>query len=199
MSLDLSRVGLLKVSERAAELFTEIYSGLEDRRVDPGVTRAEMHALFENSIGEEGVGLARALEEFAEKILPHSMGTAHPLYFGLVNSSPLPAGPLADLLVSSLNNNGGAFHQSPAISATERVVIQEFARLCGLGDEASGMILPGGHEWQPWWTSRIEDVTRQTNLYARREGRMSRDPQSKIFQQPHPRNTQARIREHAES
>ena len=144
MSLDLSRDGLLQASERAAELFTEIYSGLEDRRVDPGVTREEMLSLFENSIGEEGVGLDRALEEFAQKILPQSMGTSHPLYFGLVNSSPLPAGPLADLLLSSLNNNGGAFHQSPAISAAEREVVQEFARLCGLGDEASGMILPGG-------------------------------------------------------
>ncbi len=144
MSLDLSRNGLRRVSERAAALFTEIYSGLEDRRVDPGVTREEMLSLFENSIGEEGVGLDRVLEEFAEKILPHSMGTAHPLYLGLVNSSPLPAGPLADLLVSSLNNNGGAFHQSPAISATEREVIREFARLCGMGDDASGMILPGG-------------------------------------------------------
>ena len=48
MSLDLSRVGLLRVSERAAELYTEIYSGLEDRRVDPGVTREEMLSLFEN-------------------------------------------------------------------------------------------------------------------------------------------------------
>jgi aromatic-L-amino-acid decarboxylase len=144
MSLDLSPEALLRASGRAADLFTEIYAGLEDRRVDPGVTREEMLELFEGSIGEDGVGLDAALEEFARKVLPHSMGTPHPLYLGLVNSSPLPAGPLADLLVSALNNNGGAFHQSPAISATEQVVIVEFARLCGLDDDASGMILPGG-------------------------------------------------------
>lgn len=144
MSLDLSRDALRQAADRAAQLYTEIYAGLEDRRVDPGVTRAQMQALFAKSIGDEGVGLDRTLEEFAEKILPNSMGTPHPLYLGLVNSSPLPAGPLADLLVSALNNNGGAFHQSPAISATEREVVREFSRLCGFGEDASGMILPGG-------------------------------------------------------
>ncbi len=30
------------------------------------------------------------------------------------------------------------------MSATEWEVIRQFGRLCGLGDDASGMILPGG-------------------------------------------------------
>lgn len=144
MSLDLSYESLQRASQRAAELFTEIYCQLEARRVDPGVTREEMYQVFSNSIGDKGVGLEQALEDFSQRVLPCSMGTPHPLYFGLVNSSPLPAGPLADLLVSSLNNNGGAFHQSPAITATELEVIKEFGRLCGLPADVSGMILPGG-------------------------------------------------------
>jgi aromatic-L-amino-acid decarboxylase len=135
---------LNRAAQRAARLYVEVYRGLEDRPVDPGVTRAEMRALFEGSIGEEGVGLDAVLDDFAQRVLPNSMGTPHPLYFGLVNSSPLPAGPLADLLTSSLNNNGGAFHQSPAMSACEAEVVRAFSRLCGLGGDASGMILPGG-------------------------------------------------------
>ncbi len=144
MNLRVTSESLKRASQRASELYTEIFSELESRRVDPGVTREEMRTMFSNSINEKGVGLDQALEEFSEKVLPNSMGTPHPLYFGLVNSSPLPAGPLADLLVSSLNNNGGAFHQSPAMSATEQEVIRAFAGLCGLGAETSGMILPGG-------------------------------------------------------
>lgn len=144
MNLDLSRESLQRAASRAAELFTQIYHELEQRPVAPGVTGEEMRALFSGSVGEEGVGLDQALEDFAEKVLPNSMGTPHPLYFGLVNSSPLPAGPLADLLLSSLNNNGGAFQQSPAITACEAEVVQSFARLCGFDNEASGMILPGG-------------------------------------------------------
>lgn len=144
MNLDLSREGLQRAARRAAELFTDIYCELEQRRVDPGVTRQAMHEMFAGSLGEAGVGLDASLEEFAQQVLPHSMGTPHPLYLGLVNSSPLPAGPLADLLVSSLNNNGGAFHQGPAMNAAEAEVVRQFAQLCGLDENTSGIVLPGG-------------------------------------------------------
>jgi aromatic-L-amino-acid decarboxylase len=84
------------------------------------------------------------LEEFHDNVLPASMGTPHPLYLGLVNSSPMPGAALADLLVSSLNNNGGAFHQSPAMTACEAEAVRSFARLYGLPDSTEGMFLPGG-------------------------------------------------------
>lgn len=144
MSLDLSAEGLGRASARAAELFTKIYTELEQRRVDPGVTREQLGELFEGTLGVDGIGLEQTLHEFEAHVLPNSMNTPHPMYLGLVNSSPLPAGPLADLLLSSLNNNGGGFHQSPAISVLEHEVVREFATLCGLGEDASGMILPGG-------------------------------------------------------
>jgi glutamate/tyrosine decarboxylase-like PLP-dependent enzyme len=92
---------------------------------------------------EDGVGLVRALEDFESLVLPASMGTPHPLYLGLVNSSPLPGAALADLLISSLNNNGGAFHQSPAMTTCEEELVREFARLFGMS-QADGMFLPGG-------------------------------------------------------
>jgi aromatic-L-amino-acid decarboxylase len=144
VSLDLSREGLQRAANRAADIFTQIYADLEQRRVDPAASRETLKLLFADTIGERGIGLDQVLDEFERQVLPHSMGTAHPMYLGLVNSSPLPAGPLADLLVSSLNNNGGAFHQSPAITTLESEVIAEFSRLCGFDDRATGMIVPGG-------------------------------------------------------
>jgi aromatic-L-amino-acid decarboxylase len=135
---------LAEAAQQAARLYTQIFIELESRPVDPGATRDQMKQLFAGSLQDEGVGLLAALNEFEAKVLPHSMGTPHPMYWGLVNSSPLPAGPLADLLISSLNNNGGAFHQSPAMSAIEQEVIGEFVRLVGWQKPGSGMILPGG-------------------------------------------------------
>jgi aromatic-L-amino-acid decarboxylase len=144
MSFDLTREPLEDAAGRAADLFVEIYRGLEDRRVDPGVDRDELRRLFRHTLTEEGIGLLPTLSEFRDRILPNSMGTPHPLYLGLVNSSPLPAAALADLLVSCLNNNGGAVHQSPAISAAEQEVVRVFTRLFGLDPSWSGMVLPGG-------------------------------------------------------
>ena len=142
--LDPRREPLDDAARRAAELFVEIYRGLEDRPVAPTVDRPELTARFAGTLGDDGVGLAAVLDEFRDRVLPASMGTPHPLYLGLVNSSPLPAAALADLLVSSLNNNGGAFHQSPAMTACEAEVVRAFTRLYGLPAEAEGMFLPGG-------------------------------------------------------
>jgi aromatic-L-amino-acid decarboxylase len=100
------------------------------------------------------------------------MGTPHPLYLGLVNSSPLPAAVLADLLVSALNNNGGAFHQSPAMTACEAEVIRAFARLYGLPDQTEGMFLPGG----TWATLQALVLAR-----ARALGRRAPGPGLRIY------------------
>jgi glutamate/tyrosine decarboxylase-like PLP-dependent enzyme len=144
MSFDLHREPLEEAARQATELFLEIYGGLESRRVDPGANHDELQDLFRDTLTDEGVGLIQALHEFRDRVLPNSMGTAHPLYLGLVNSSPFPAAALADLLVSSLNNNGGAFHQSPAMTAAEHEVVRVFARLFRFPEPYSGMLLPGG-------------------------------------------------------
>lgn len=143
-TFDLRQEPLEEAARRAGELFVEIYRGLEQRRVAPEVERRSLLEQFGGTLNEDGVGLLAALEEFRERVLPASMGTPHPLYLGLVNSSPLPAAALADLLVSSLNNNGGAFHQSPAMTACETEVVRAFARLYELPEESGGMFLPGG-------------------------------------------------------
>ena len=140
---DLAAAGLEEAAAKAAALFVAIYRGLEERPVAPPTSRAALRATIAGTVTEDGVGLLPALEDFRRWVLPGSMTTPHPLYLGLVNSSPLPGAALADLLISSLNNNGGAFHQSPAITTCEEELVRAFARLFGMSD-ADGMFLPGG-------------------------------------------------------
>jgi aromatic-L-amino-acid/L-tryptophan decarboxylase len=142
-TFDLAATDLEEAARMAAALFVSIYRDLEQRPVAPPSTRAALRATFSETLVDEGVGLLQTLDEFERWVLPGSMGTPHPLYLGLVNSSPLPGAALADLLISSLNNNGGAFHQSPAMTTCEEEVVRAFARLFGMPD-ADGMLLPGG-------------------------------------------------------
>jgi aromatic-L-amino-acid decarboxylase len=141
---DLRQEPIEEAARRAGELFVEIYRGLEQRPVAPDVERSTLLDQFAGTLQDDGIGLLGALDEFRERVLPASMGTPHPLYLGLVNSSPLPGAALADLLVSALNNNGGAFHQSPAMTACEAEVIRAFVRLYEMPDGTEGMFLPGG-------------------------------------------------------
>ncbi len=145
MDFDLDREPLEEAGRRALELFVEIYRGLESRRVEPGeAPPRELAEAVAGALDEAGAGLLPALDEFARLILPASMATPHPLYLGLVNSSPLPGAVLADLLISALDNNGGSAHQNPAIAVLEREVVRGFAELFGLPRDSPGMIVPGG-------------------------------------------------------
>ena len=160
-----------------AELSARFCRELESRRVAPAVDRSAARALFDGTLGEEGIGLRSLVDELSSRALPAAMTTPHPLYFGLVNSSPLPGGVLADLLVSATNNNGGAFHQSPGASAAEEEVVRAFAAL--VGDGFSGMLLPGGtwanlqalvlaraSRFPDWSVHGPAAITRAPRLYA---------------------------------
>ena len=142
-AFDLASEALEEAAKKAAAIFVSIYRELEERPVAPSMNRTALRAMIAGSLVDEGVGLVQALADFEQWVLPGSMGTPHPLYLGLVNSSPLPGAALGDLLVSSLNNNGGAFHQSPAMTTCEEELVRAFARLFGMA-EADGMFLPGG-------------------------------------------------------
>lgn len=144
MAFNLNEEPLERAAARAGELFISLFRDLETRRVDPGLSAEEFLPRFRDTLADEGVGLLAALDDFREQIIPASMATPHPMYFGLVNCSPLPAAALADLLVSSLNNNNGAFGQGPAAAAAEQELLRSFSNLCYGHENATGMILPGG-------------------------------------------------------
>jgi aromatic-L-amino-acid decarboxylase len=141
---DLAREPIEAAAKRTVELFVSIARGLESRPVASATTRSALRDRFAGTLGENGVGLLSVLDEFERLILPDCMTKPHPLYLGLVNSSPLPGAALADLLISALNNNGGAFHQSPAMTACEEEVVRLFLNLFGFPAGSDGMILPGG-------------------------------------------------------
>jgi aromatic-L-amino-acid decarboxylase len=133
---------LAAAAEEASRLFVEIYEKLETRKVDPGIDFNALLELFRESLRGEGVGLLEALRDFREKVVPNCLAIPHPLYMGLVNSSPLPGAALADHLISALNNNDGGVPQ--AALACEEEVIQAFKELYELPESWSGLILPGG-------------------------------------------------------
>lgn len=131
-----------EAGRRLLEQIATYYRGLEDRAVSPGASVSDLIARLEGSLLDEGVGLAQAIEECAP-VFEQAMGIASPRYAGLVNSSPLPGAALADLLISSLNNNAGSAEQSPPFAAAEAEVVRAFAALFRMPG-AEGIVLPGG-------------------------------------------------------
>ena len=66
---------------------------------------AELAALLAEPPPEQGVDEAALLGELRDKVLRHSRRNGHPRQFAHVCASPDPVGALADLLVSTINQN----------------------------------------------------------------------------------------------
>src|SRR5687767_6531751 len=96
---------LEEATAHAGRLFARAFREVEIGPVAPPEPMAEIRAHFRGTLGEDGIGLKALVEELEREVLPRSIRIPHPMYAGLVQSSPLPGAALADACLGALNNN----------------------------------------------------------------------------------------------
>lgn len=104
----------------------------------------DLAALIDEAPPEQGVPGEALLSELREKILRYSRHNGHPRYFAHVCASPDPAGALADLLASIINQNLTAWRSAPAGATLERLVLAWLHQLTGFDGGGHGLLLGGG-------------------------------------------------------
>ncbi|KAF7592213.1 hypothetical protein BBP40_000484 [Aspergillus hancockii] len=93
----------------------------------------------DEGLGSEGFSNAISL------LSEYSVNNSSPGFLGKLVSAPSPPGTAADLFLSIFNNNGHVWRASPALTAVEKHVSGELAKLFGLqGPHAGGVTVPGG-------------------------------------------------------
>ncbi len=150
----------------AGRLLAHFYSDLSERRVAPRAPLHDIARAFEHTLTEEGVGIEAALADVEQHVLPNAMSIPHPLYLGLINSSPLSGGIIAEAIVGGLNNNAGAWEQAPPMVAAEQEVVRCFGEILGLPPGTDGIVLPGGS----YATLHALQLAREAKLPDWREG-----------------------------
>jgi glutamate/tyrosine decarboxylase-like PLP-dependent enzyme len=103
-----------------------------------------LNELFEEAIPDHKRSLEEIHAILEEKLIPYCTHVNHPGYMGLITPSPNPAGILADLLASALNQNLGAYSISPSATAMELRVIRWLNDLIGYDEKAGGNLTSGG-------------------------------------------------------
>lgn len=129
---------------RIVDQLADLLDSIEERPLRRPVEPAVVHALFDEPVPQEPAPMGELLDALDEKLLPYCTHVNHPGYFGLITPSPLPAGILADLLASGLNQNVGAWSIGPSAVALERRVVRWLCDLAGYGPASGGNLTSGG-------------------------------------------------------
>jgi glutamate/tyrosine decarboxylase-like PLP-dependent enzyme len=133
-----------QVGHRLVDLLADYLDGIEELDVFPDAAPAELEQLFDEPLPHNGAPLTDVVAELEQKLLPNCTHVGHPGYLGFITPSPLPAGALADLLASVLNQNPGAWAIGPGAVAMERRVVRWLSDLVGYDRAAGGNLTSGG-------------------------------------------------------
>ena len=117
---------------------------VQDRSLFPNAEPRFLHELFDEPLPDKPLSLAAIQKILEEKLIPYSTHVNHPGYMGLITPSPNPAGILADLLASALNQNIGGYSIGPAAVTMELRVIRWLNDLIGYNEKAGGNLVSGG-------------------------------------------------------
>lgn len=135
-----------KLGRAVSEIVTEHVAGLAERRVTPEATPAQLEKLFDEPLPEKGMPIGDILERFRTDVAANAMGVPSPRYFGQFNPTPLPIAVWADVLVSMLNQNAGAWRNGPTSALIEARVIRWLCDLLNYGPISFGTLASGGSE-----------------------------------------------------
>ena len=129
---------------RLIDRIADYLATVEERPVFPRVEPAALAALFDAPMPEGPSPIDEVLDELDRNLVPNSTHVSHPGYFGLITPTPTPAGILADLLASALNQNVGAYSIGPAAVELERRTVRWLTDLVGYDERAGGNLTSGG-------------------------------------------------------
>jgi aromatic-L-amino-acid decarboxylase len=133
-----------KAGHYLIDYIADYLANVSGKTLFPDIDPLYLYNLFDEPIPETGKPLDEVQKELEEKLMPYVTHVNHPGYMGLITPSPNPAGILADLLASALNQNVGAYTIGPSAVAMERRVIRWLNDLIGYDEKAGGNLTSGG-------------------------------------------------------
>jgi aromatic-L-amino-acid/L-tryptophan decarboxylase len=131
---------------RLVDEIAKFLESIPRRPVVPPVTPSGIrHLLPAGGLPEEGAPSSQLLEESTRLLFENSLLSAHPRFWGYINSSPAPIGALADLLAAAVSPNAGGWILAPIASEIERQTVRWIAELIGYPSDCGGLLVSGGN------------------------------------------------------
>jgi len=142
LSLDESERDL--AARLLASFFDEYERSIPERHILPAIDRAALESLLTTPLPDKGIGVEGVFREINQKILPNSTTVSHPRFLAYVIGPPNGIAPYAEAIAAAINQNCVIWRGGPAASVIERAVLDWLGGLFGYGDDAGGILTPGG-------------------------------------------------------
>ncbi len=88
--------------------------------------------------------LQAVLDEFTERIAPHTLNSYHPRALSYFTPPPLVASIVGEVLAQWTNQGVDVWHAGPVAAFVEEEVVRWLCDLVGYGDESFGLLASGG-------------------------------------------------------
>lgn len=95
-------------------------------------------------IPDKGTGLDAAIDEVADRVLPHSVGTSNSRCAAHLQCPPMIPGLAAEAMLTATNQSLDSFDQAPAATVLEQRVVDALCELFDLPAGADGVFTSGG-------------------------------------------------------
>jgi glutamate/tyrosine decarboxylase-like PLP-dependent enzyme len=145
-ALDMSREEFRTAGRRLVDSIAEFFESIPQRPVVPPLTPGDLRKLLpSDGMPEHGAPAGALIEEATGLLFENSLLSAHPRFWGYINSSPAPIGVLADLLAAAVSPNVGGWILAPIATEIERQTIRWIADLICYPSDCGGLLVSGGN------------------------------------------------------
>jgi aromatic-L-amino-acid/L-tryptophan decarboxylase len=160
-SLDYSPEEFERILAKASEILTTQYSNLEHQKGFVNNPQATIEAWFNEPLPQQGMDSLTLLDEVKTTVFDNSTGNLGHNMYAYVMSGGNQMSTVADLLVSTINQNNTRWHLAPVMAEIEKRVVKWTAEMIDFTPEAGGAMTTGGSD------ANLAGLTVARNIFFR--------------------------------
>lgn len=145
-TLDYSPEEFEKILQKASELILDQYRNLDTQKGFNVSSQEEVEGWFNENLPPLGMDILQLFQEVQQKVMDTATGNFGRNMYAYVMSGGNQMSTVAELMMSTINQNNTKWHLAPAMTEIEKRVVKWAAEMIGFTPNAGGAMVSGGSE-----------------------------------------------------
>ena len=145
-TLDYSHTEFQHILEKTTEIILKQYESLEAQKGFNAPSQEEVASWFDEKLPLSGMDIDPLFQEVQYKVIDSATGNLGMNMYAYVMSGGNQISTIAELIMSTVNQNNTKWHLAPAMTEIEKRVIAWTAEMIDFTPEAGGAMVSGGSE-----------------------------------------------------